>query len=913
MSKKKNQMTPAEVANQLGAFIAKQEETLRKYPVGPMANAARANLQKGRAAVEALKGQNESMRTQMPKQGAPGQMPLGGETLDAALAQLTPAQRSMYDSYIAKTGATPDVALAVVSVSDKESSGDHTRVERDYSKTSNERIKKIFSRTKDMSDEELNKLKADPKAFFDLVYDGRIGNGKGEGYKYRGRGMIQLTGKENYRKASQAIYGDDRLVDTPDLILEDPKIAGEVATWFMTKGRGVGAVAGVDLTDPNLTPEQIGAVVDSSYAVVAGTNNLAKAQERELFAEGTARQHDFLGKLNIESVPTTQSEYRADNAASPQAVQAEAERREQATLDAEAQETLNLLQNLTGGTQIPEEAQMRADGLNRGYLGGVYGQDATRVDMPVPDFGAMQLADDRAGVQYQRDTTQSPELQARINMQEKVNVLAEDFSYDEVAAWGKETYGVSMGQENSRGGNTDNQIIGANLYSADRGHLIYSEESLDKLGGAGATVDETRILLQALKNNGLSKDQAFEALSDPDTYRELKQTIPNTLTFGTHTYDMLKETAEAADVWARTTDNREALATVVDRGEEGGADYFQTELAPGVNAEVSQRDALIERDKQAFLSKNPGRMYTIGAGGLMTPGQIDPTSTRARQISTAQATAENPNDFREEPTFLDRPMPEVLKADDAFIPEDKIEDGVTQVPDVVVPEKPEEPVETPKAEDTPAVQLPRKEITTDAEPDKVAFDPNKNLSVLMGVPAMAALAEVNSQRRALEQMRGPATPVLTDIPQFSYQSNIGQQMMDVRNATNAAMRGEGMSDTARAAMRGNLLAQRFNQEARLRAADNQQKQAAKARYDQMALQARMTQDALRNKYAEDSINFNNRKAMLEAQLRAQPLNVLASSTQDYLKNIYAPNVAAQMEGIGRQFDTGAIDTSQLDE
>ena len=568
----------------------------------------------------------------MPKQGTAGQMALGGETLEAALAQLTPAQRSMYDSYIAKTGATPDVALAVVSVSDKESSGDHTRVERDYSKTSNERIKKIFSRTKDMSDEELNKLKADPKAFFDLVYDGRIGNGEGEGYKYRGRGMIQLTGKENYRKASQAIYGDDRLVDTPDLILEDPKIAGEVATWFMTKGRGVGAVAGVDLTDPNLTPEQIGAVVDSSYAVVAGTNNLAKAQERELFAEGTARQHDFLGKLNIESVPTTQSEYRADNAASPQATQAEAARREEATLSAEEQETLDLLQNLTGGTQIPEEAQMRADGFNRGYLGGVYGQDATRVDMPVPDVGAMQLASDWADILYDLYTKLSPEIQARINMRESVNVLAEDFSYDEVAAWGKETYGVSMGKENSRGGNTDNQIIGANLYSADRGHLIYNEESLDKLGGAGATVDETRVLLQALKNSGLSKEQAFQALSDPDTYRELKQNIPNTLTFGTHTSDMLKETAEAADVWARTTDNREALATVVDRGEEGGPDYFSTELAPGINAEVSQRDALIERDKAAFLRKNPGSFYTPGAGGLMTPGQVDPTSTRARRF-----------------------------------------------------------------------------------------------------------------------------------------------------------------------------------------------------------------------------------------------------------------------------------------
>ena len=105
-----------------------------------------------------------------------------------------------------------------------------------------------------MSDEELTKLKKDPEAFFNKVYDGRIGNGEGEGYKFRGRGMIQLTGKENYRKASQAIYGDDRLVDTPDLILEDPKIAGEVATWFMTKGDGVGAVAGVDVTDPNITP-----------------------------------------------------------------------------------------------------------------------------------------------------------------------------------------------------------------------------------------------------------------------------------------------------------------------------------------------------------------------------------------------------------------------------------------------------------------------------------------------------------------------------------------------------------------------------------------------------------------------------------------------------------------------------------
>ena len=37
------------------------------------------------------------------------------------------------------------------------------------------------------------------KAIGDFVYGGRLGNAKDEGYKYRGRGIIQLTGKNNYK------------------------------------------------------------------------------------------------------------------------------------------------------------------------------------------------------------------------------------------------------------------------------------------------------------------------------------------------------------------------------------------------------------------------------------------------------------------------------------------------------------------------------------------------------------------------------------------------------------------------------------------------------------------------------------------------------------------------------------------
>lgn len=71
--------------------------------------------------------------------------------------------------------------------------------EAGYQSTSNDRIRKIFgSRVASLSEEALTKTKSDPKAFFDLIYGGRYGNAADEGYKYRGRGMNQLTFKGNY-------------------------------------------------------------------------------------------------------------------------------------------------------------------------------------------------------------------------------------------------------------------------------------------------------------------------------------------------------------------------------------------------------------------------------------------------------------------------------------------------------------------------------------------------------------------------------------------------------------------------------------------------------------------------------------------------------------------------------------------
>ena len=65
-------------------------------------------------------------------------------------------------------------------------------------------------------------------------YDGRkdLGNVQiGDGSRFCGRGLIQCTGRVNYAKASQALFGDDRLLKTPEL-LEQPEWAAKSAVWF---------------------------------------------------------------------------------------------------------------------------------------------------------------------------------------------------------------------------------------------------------------------------------------------------------------------------------------------------------------------------------------------------------------------------------------------------------------------------------------------------------------------------------------------------------------------------------------------------------------------------------------------------------------------------------------------------------
>jgi len=90
-----------------------------------------------------------------------------------------------------------------------------------------------------------------PEKIASKVYGGRMGKGgeeTKEGYKFRGRGYIQLTGKENYTSFAKSI-GEDTVAN-PDLVATKYALAS--AGWFFSKN-GLNAISDKGADDATVT------------------------------------------------------------------------------------------------------------------------------------------------------------------------------------------------------------------------------------------------------------------------------------------------------------------------------------------------------------------------------------------------------------------------------------------------------------------------------------------------------------------------------------------------------------------------------------------------------------------------------------------------------------------------------------
>jgi putative chitinase len=90
-----------------------------------------------------------------------------------------------------------------------------------------------------------------PQKIANRVYGGRMGNGleaTGEGFKFRGRGYIQLTGKQNYTAFDKTVEED--ILATPDLVATKYPLLS--AAWFFYKN-GLQKIADEGATDAVVT------------------------------------------------------------------------------------------------------------------------------------------------------------------------------------------------------------------------------------------------------------------------------------------------------------------------------------------------------------------------------------------------------------------------------------------------------------------------------------------------------------------------------------------------------------------------------------------------------------------------------------------------------------------------------------
>ena len=150
------------------------------------------------------------------------------------------------NTYLPKFGITTAARVAGFVAQGQHESGDFTMLQENLNYSA-KGLRSIFG--KYFPDDAIaSQYAKKAEMIANRVYGGRMGNGpesSGDGWKFRGRGPIQLTGKSNYTQFAQDIGRPDVLTN-PDIVATE--LAFESALWFFNKN-GLFAIAAKGVSD----------------------------------------------------------------------------------------------------------------------------------------------------------------------------------------------------------------------------------------------------------------------------------------------------------------------------------------------------------------------------------------------------------------------------------------------------------------------------------------------------------------------------------------------------------------------------------------------------------------------------------------------------------------------------------------
>ena len=206
----------------LTGFPSNENPPLHPKSYGALWKAVNAQIGNAVAPTTTASPTPSTTKTETP----PSSNPPVGANLNAHESRLVEAAK--------KQGFGNDIInLAAFLANCRQETGNFVAFAENLSYSSEERIRHVFAGNENIKGTDVKPLVKNPQKLANRVYANKNGNrneASGDGWKYRGKGYIQLTGRENYTKAQAGL--NIPLLSNPDIVLNDLNISALTSAWW---------------------------------------------------------------------------------------------------------------------------------------------------------------------------------------------------------------------------------------------------------------------------------------------------------------------------------------------------------------------------------------------------------------------------------------------------------------------------------------------------------------------------------------------------------------------------------------------------------------------------------------------------------------------------------------------------------